>query len=87
MYNESQKKALALHLQNKFMEGVKGYEIVVTLMALVKRKDLKESDVQPILMTVHFDNVEGVMRSLQKAHELLDEELIESILNDVKPRN
>lgn len=85
MYNEQQKKALALHLQNKFMEGVKGYEIVVVLMTMIKDKRLKESDVRPILMTVHFNNLEGVIRSLSKAQELIDDEMIDSILSEVKP--
>lgn len=85
-YNEQQKSALGKLLQDRFMSGeAEGYEIVVALMAMIKDGRLKEKDVQPILMTVHSHNAKGVIRSLAIAKELLDEEMIDSILADINP--
>lgn len=80
-YSDNQKKALAVHLRNKFMkEGYEGYEIVVALMAMVKAESIVLEDVRPILTTVHFGNQEGVLKSLRKAYEIIDDEMINEIL-------
>ena len=82
-FSESQKRAVALQMRDKFIKGdAEGHEIVIALMALVKKGRISLLDVKPILTIVHMGNLEGVMRSLQKAHSLIDDELIDSILNE-----
>jgi uncharacterized protein YqgV (UPF0045/DUF77 family) len=85
VYKGVQIDALARHLQRKLMnDEAEGYEIVITLMALVKDNKIQEKDIRPMLMTIYFNNVEGVMRALKRAHQLIDEEMIDSVLKDVR---
>jgi hypothetical protein len=88
VYNEQQKRALALNLRKKFLDGeAEGYEIVVALLAMVKDKRLKEKDIKPILMTVHMNNPVGVMRSLQRAYEIVDDDMLNEIIQEIKARS
>lgn len=85
LYNDQQKRALASYLREKFLTGeYEGYEIVVALLAMVKDKRLKECDIKDILMHVHMNNPLGVLRSLQRAYELVDDEMINSIIDEIK---
>ncbi|NGQ95311.1 hypothetical protein G3578_09105 [Brevibacillus sp. SYP-B805] len=80
--NESQKRTIAYQFRDKFVNGdAEGYEIVIALMAMVKQGKIGLDDVKPILTIVHMGNLEGVMRSLQRAHSIIDDDLIDSILN------
>ena len=85
MYNILQKKQLANLLRKRYLDGeAEGYQVVVALMALVKDGKIEESDIQPILLEVHGNNKEGVVRSLQRALSLVDGDMLNSILNEVK---
>jgi Asp-tRNA(Asn)/Glu-tRNA(Gln) amidotransferase B subunit len=83
-FNPTQVKALGLHMQKRMISGdIKGYELVVALMAMVKDGKITERDVKPVLMTAFFNNAQGVMVALQKANEIIDDDMIDSIISDV----
>lgn len=71
-------------LKKKFvMQEVTGTEIVVTLMAMVKDEKINEDNMKNVLYTVFNYNYEGIIRSIQKANEILDDEMLDSIVTDV----
>ncbi|MFE6076111.1 MULTISPECIES: hypothetical protein [unclassified Paenibacillus] len=83
-YSQSKTEAVATHLRNRFMEGnVEGHEIVVALISMVKAQKINIDDVAPVLFNVFFDNPEGILSALEKASTLVDDELIDSIINEV----
>ncbi|SNS23642.1 hypothetical protein SAMN05446037_1006154 [Anaerovirgula multivorans] len=74
-------ETLKKHLRDKFMAGEsEGYEIVIALLTLVKAEKIGEEDILDILMFVHFDNLKGVLSSLVKASELVDDDMIDDII-------
>lgn len=84
MYDKEQVKTLGKYLQRKFILGeVEGYEVVVALIAMEQDDIIKEEDIKPLLMVIHSNNTEGVIRSLKRAHGLIDEEMINSIVKEV----
>ena len=71
-------------LKKKFlMQEVNGTEIVVTLMAMVKDEKINEDNMKNVLYIVFNYNYEGIIRSIQKANEILDDEMLDSIVTDV----
>ncbi|WMT39303.1 hypothetical protein RE628_17780 [Paenibacillus sp. D2_2] len=83
-YSKSQKEAVANHLRNKFISGeTEGHEIVVALISMVKAERLLLEDVAPILLKVYFENPQGVLVALEKAHSLIDDEMVDSIIREV----
>lgn len=85
MYTEKQKQAIAVHLRNKFMGSeVEDYEIVITLMALIQQGKIIIDDVKPILETVYFGNLIGVITALEKASKIIDDKMLNTIINKVK---
>ncbi|MEK5060984.1 MULTISPECIES: hypothetical protein [unclassified Paenibacillus] len=86
-YSKSQMDAIAQHLRDRFVAGeVEGHEIVVALISMVKADRILLDDVAPILYTVYFGNPQGVMVALEKAHTLIDEEMIDSIIKEVNDK-
>lgn len=83
-YSQSKTEAVATHLRTRFMEGnVEGHEIVVALISMVKAQKIQIDDVAPILSKVFFENPQGILAALEKASTLVDDELVESIINEV----
>lgn len=75
---------LSNYLKEKFLlHEVTGPEIVVTLMAMVKDGRLEEENIKEILYTVFNYNTEGIVRSIQRANLILDDDLLNSIIEDV----
>lgn len=84
-FSQEQKDKLIAHLQQRFMSGdYEGVHIAVSLMAMVKDHLLELSDVKPILLAVHFGNETGAIRALAKARELVDSDMIDSILKEAR---
>jgi len=78
------KEIIIQQLKNKLLKNeVKNYEIVVALIAMTKAEVIKLDDVQPMLMEIFSNNIYDLMDALIKAHDLIDEDLIDSILKDV----
>lgn len=66
------------------MEGnVEGYEIVVALISMVKAEKIELDEVVPILQTVFFEQPQDILLALEKASTLIDDQLIDSILQEV----
>lgn len=83
-YSKSQKDAVAMHLRDRFMAGeVEGHEIVVALISMVKAERIVLGDVASILLQVYFENPQGVMKALEKAHSLIDDEMVDSIIKEL----
>jgi len=74
---------LKKYFRKKFLEGYEGYEIVIALLTLIKEKKLTEEDILPILNYVYMDNYIGVYNALNRARELVDDELINDIIKEV----
>lgn len=88
MFSVNQKEALSIHLKKRFMSGeVEGHEIVVALLAMVEAGNILLGDIKNIMMSVFFENHEGVMRALLRAHQLVDDVMIDQIIREVKPQN
>jgi hypothetical protein len=84
-YTDSQKDTLGVHLRNRFMAGeVEGHEIVVALISMVKAERLLLEDVAPLLSKVYFENPKGALKALEKAHSLIDDEMVDSIIKEVQ---
>lgn len=85
MYSDKQIEAIKNELQRKFIGGeVKGYEMVVALFSMEQMGKIKKTDIRDILMYVFMNNVKGVLRALDTAKEVMDKELIDAIIKDVK---
>ena len=72
------------YFRKKFIEGYEGYEIVITLLALIKEGKITEDDILPIMNYVYTGNDTGVYNALKKARTLVDDELIEDIIKEVE---
>lgn len=72
------------YMQKKFIEGYEGHEIVICLLALIKEGKIKEKDLLPILSHVYMGNNIGIYNALNKAKALVDDDLIDDILKEVK---
>lgn len=84
LYSSEKRNALAIHLRDRFINGYsEGYEIVIALIILVKEGHLLEEHVREMLLIAHSNNAKGVMNSLKKAHGMMDEELLDSIIDAV----
>ncbi|MGA4519235.1 hypothetical protein ACPA0F_18415 [Solibacillus silvestris] len=76
---------LADYLKMKFMaQEVTGTELVVALMAMIKDGRINETDMRNILLSVFNNNIEGIVRSLNRANKILDNNLLVTIVNDVR---
>ncbi|MCM3135987.1 hypothetical protein M3629_24760 [Paenibacillus polysaccharolyticus] len=83
-YSQSKTENVANHLKMRFMEGnVEGHEIVVALISMVKAEKIELDEVAPILQTVFFEQPQGILLALKKASSLIDDQLIDSILQEV----
>lgn len=81
---QSKTETVANHLRARFMEGnVEGHEIVVALISMVKAEKIELDEVAPILQTVFFEQPQGILLALEKASTLIDDQLIDSILQEV----
>ncbi|WP_145331774.1 hypothetical protein [Paenibacillus xylanexedens] len=84
-YSQSKNETVAHHLRARFMEGnVEGHEIVVALISMVKAEKIELDEVVPILQTIYFEQPQGMLPALEKASTLIDDQLIDSILQEVK---
>ena len=54
------------YFRKKFIEGYEGYEIVITLLALIKEGKITEDDILPIMNYVYTGNDTGVYNALKK---------------------
>jgi len=75
------------YFRRKFIEGYEGYEIVITLLALIKDGKITEDDILPIMNYVYMGNVTGVYNALNKARTLVDDKLIDDIIEEVEKNN
>ncbi|MCK6077273.1 hypothetical protein [Paenibacillus silvae] len=83
-YSKSKTETVANHLKTRFMEGhVEGHEIVVALISMVKAEKIQLHEVASILRAVFFDQPQGMWVALEKANTLMDDQLIDSILQEV----
>ena len=76
---------LAIYLKKKFLtQEIAGHELVVALMAMIKDGRIKENDMMKILLVVFNNNLEGVVRSITRANQILDDSLLTTIVDDVR---
>ena len=76
---------LAGYLKEKFLtQEIGGHELVVALMAMIKDGRIKENDMMKILLVVFNNNLEGVVRSITRANQILDDSLLTTIVDDVR---
>lgn len=75
---------LGSYLKQKYLlDEVSGTEVVVTLMAMVKDGRINEDNMRNVLYVVFNYNYEGIIRSISKASEILDDNLLNDIVTDV----
>ncbi len=72
------------YFRKKFIEGYEGYEIVISLLTLIKEGKITEKDILPIMNYVYNGNATDVYNALIKARTLVDDKLIEDIIKEVK---
>lgn len=72
------------YFKKKYLEGYKGYEIVIALLALIKENKITENDIIPIMNYVYDNNFVEVYNALNMARALVDDELIDDILKEVE---
>lgn len=84
MKHENKRERIALYMKEKYIKGeAKGYEIIVALIAMAKDGRIDIDDIKPILMNV-IDDPKELLNELQIAYEIVDEELVNSIIEYVQ---
>jgi hypothetical protein len=83
-YSPKQIEAVTKELQNRFVAGeVKNYEIVVTLIAMSEAGRISQTDIKDMLYNVFFGNPKGITRALEVAKDIIDKDLIDTIVKEV----
>lgn len=77
------KQTVMKFAKNKFLEGAKGHEIGLMLLALVKQGKFDEDDILDALNYIHDNNVNEVLNTLLIMKEVANDDLIEEILKGV----
>lgn len=73
-------------LKRKLITGEnEGYEIVITLTALVKAKRITEEHMTEILLYIHGSK-KGALRSLVLASKIADDDMIDKVLSALNER-
>lgn len=84
-YTSKQKKVISKELKRKFAsKSAKGHEIVITLIAMANAGRIDLNDIEPILTEVFDGDFKKMLNALKIAHNLIDDELIDSVIKEVE---